>query len=331
MKSETDHPPIRIHPRPAIERDGWLRHSALVEGLPGGDAELWFDCEPRHAGLLTSRADPWPLALLFAAMQHGSALTVDGEVSRELLANLETFQGVWRLWVPGRYRPVKLAATSEVAEPGRPSSEADHALMPFRGGLDDCYTACKHARRLAGRQTLTLRAGLMVLGLPTLGAGGSDSAIEETRALLRDLGLDLWTMRTNAASFAPVWEHASGAVLASCLHWFSGGVGVGALAATVSLTHLSVRSGSHPFTDPWLGSDRMRIVHDGAEHDLVAKAEMVATWPEAVRRLRSDPEPRGILASLALVRGRGEAVRPASGGANRQAVRLLTLDDAELV
>ena len=51
-------------------------------------------------------------------MQHGSALTVDGEVSRELLTNLEAFQEAWRLWVPDRYRPVKLAATSEVAEPG---------------------------------------------------------------------------------------------------------------------------------------------------------------------------------------------------------------------
>jgi hypothetical protein len=292
-KNETDRRPIRIYPRPAIERNGWIRHGACVEGLPDGDAELWFDCEPRHAGLLTSRADPWPLALLFAAMQHGSTLAVDGEVSRDLLTNLEMFQETWRLWVPDRYRPVALQAASEVAGPARPSGDTDLAVMIFGGGIADCITAVRHARRLAGRQTLTLRAGLMVLGRPTSGGEAAALPLDDARALLGDLGLDLWTIRTNAALFAPVWEHASGALLASCLHWFSGGLAAGVLAATGSLTELTARSGSHPLTDPWLGSDRMRIVHDGAEHDLARKAEIVATWPETARRFRrgSGPPP----------------------------------------
>src|SRR5262245_3541129 len=179
--------PIRVSPQPAIERDGWLRQSALVEGLPGGGAELWFDGEPRHAGLLTSRADPWPLALLFAAMQHGSSLTVHGEVSRELLANLEAFQATWCLWVPDRYQRVSLGATREIGGTAPSSSDSGPAVMTFAGGLDGCYTAWKHGRRMAGRQTLNLRAGLMVLGLPSL-AGPSGPAVEDARMLLGDLG-----------------------------------------------------------------------------------------------------------------------------------------------
>src|SRR5262249_54041831 len=153
--------------------------------------------------------------------------------------------------------------------------------------------------RMAGRQTLNLRAGLMVLGLPSL-AGPSGPAVEDARMLLGDLGLEVWTMRTNAGEFIPAWEHGSGAVLAACLRWFSSGIAVGVLPATGTLSDLSVCRGSHPLTDPWLGSDRMRIIHDGAECDLVGKAEVVVTWPEAVRRLRGDSGHRGILTSLAL-------------------------------
>ena len=320
---------VRVHPQPPVEHDGWLRLSALVEGLPGG--QLWFDVEPRHAALLTSRADPWPLALLFAAMQTGAALAVDGEVASELLTNLETVQETWRLWAPDRYRAVEVTATSEVEAPERRFRERDAALMVFGGGLDDCYTAMRHARRLAGRQTLALRAGLIVVGLPIPGAEASDSAIEAARVLLGDLGLDLWTMRTNAASFVPAWEHASGAVRAACLHWFSGGVAAGVLAATGTVTELRARSGSHPLIDPWLGSDRMRIVHDGAEQGFLEKAATVVAWPAAVRRLASDPTARGVLTTLALAASGAPPADRASEERTAAMVGSLTLDDPALV
>jgi hypothetical protein len=322
---------IRVHPAPAVERDGWLRHSALVEGLPGGDTELWFDFEPRHAGLLTSRADPWPLALLFAAMRSGSALTVDGEVSRELLANLEAFQATWGLWVPDRYRPTSLAATAEVSGTARPSGDIGPAVVAFGGGLDGCYTAWRHARRMAGRQTLAIRAGLMVSGLARSATDGWDSAVENARTLLGDLGIDLWTMRTNAPCVVPAWEHAYGTVLASCLHWFSGGMPVGLLAGTGTLAHPNARCGSHPLTDPLLSSDRMRIIHDGAECDLVGKAEALATWPEAARRLQGGPGARRILASLALSAAGGPSADPLPGRPTVEAVRSLALDGDRLV
>ena len=320
---------IRVHPQPPVEHDGWLRLSALVEGLPGG--QLWFDVELRHAALLTSRADPWPLALLFAAMQTGAALAVDGEVSSELLTNLETVQETWRLWAPDRYRAVAVSATSEVDAPEGHFRERDAALMVFGGGLDDCYTAMRHARRLAGRQTLALRAGLMVIGVPIPGAEASDSAIEAARVLLGDLGLDPWTMRTNAASFVPAWEHASGAVRAACLHWFSGGVAAGVLAAAGTVTELGARSGSHPLIDPWLGSDRMRIVHDGAEQGLLEKAATIAAWSAAVRRLGSDSTARGVLSTLALAAAGAPPADQASEERTAAMVGSLTLDDPGLV
>jgi hypothetical protein len=289
-----DRPVIRVRPQPATERDGWLRRSALVEGLAGEDVELWFDFEPQHVPLLTSRADPWPLALLFTAMHAGSALWVDGEVSRDLLTNLEAVQATWQLWVPDRYRPGELRATAEVRDPARSAHGTESALMVCDGGLDSYYTAWRHVRRLAGRLTLAIRAGLVVVGPPPRGARGVDPPVEQARALLGDLGLDLWTLRTNVASVVPVWEHASGTLLASCLHWFSGGVDVGVLPATGTLARLGVPAGSHPLTDPWLGSDRMRVVHDGAEVDYPVKVERLAAWPEATRRLRGPAGPSGL-------------------------------------
>src|SRR5262249_58602260 len=104
--------------------------------------------------------------------------------------------------------------------------------------------------RGAGGWPAAVRAGLFALGLPPLATEPTGPAIEDARLLLGSLGLEVWTMRTNVGEFIPAWEHASGAVLAACLHWFSNGIAVGVLPATGTLSNLSVRRGSHPLTDP---------------------------------------------------------------------------------
>ncbi len=323
-------PLIRIDPHPGVERDGWLRHSALVEGRAGGEAELWFDIEPRCAGFLTRRADPWLLPLLFAGMESGSGLVVNGEVSHELLTNLEAFQEVWRLWAPDRYRPVSLAAVHEAHGRGRSFGEGDTAVMAFSGGLNGCYTAWKHARGMAGRQTLKLVAGLVVLGIEPSNHVDLDEgkAVENLRELLRDLGLDLWTIRTNARVFVPEWGHAFGTVLASCLHWFGGGVPVGMLAGGGTFSSLNIRCGSHCLTDPLLSSDLMRIVHDGAESNLVEKADVVAAWPEAMRRLRPGSGPKRMLTRLAFAVHGGPTPASLIPGPPLEDVQSLTLESA---
>src|SRR5262249_26449907 len=130
----------------------------------------------------------------------------------------------------------------------------------------------------------------------------------------------LWMMRTNARRFTPAWEHGCGAVLASCLHWYSGSVPVAMLAATGRLSQLNIHSGSHPLTDPLLGSDRIRVVHDGAERDFLDKARVVAEWPEAARRLGAGRGPLGTLASLALA-----VAAPPAGSPDAERVRSLSL------
>ncbi len=323
-------PPIRIHPQSCVERDGWLRRSALVEGLAGREAELWFDIEPRHADLLTRRADPWLLALVFGGMETGSGLVVNGEVSHELLTNLERFQEVWRLWAPDRYRPVSLSAVHEVHSRGQSFGQGDMAVMAFSGGLNGCYTAWKHVRGMAGRQTLNLVAGLMVLGIePSIHAGvDQDAMVDNARKLLRDLDVDLWTMRTNARAFVREWAHAYGAVLAACLHWFGGTAPVAMLAGGGTFSNLNVRCGSHCLTDPLLSSDLMRVVHDGAEGNIVDKAEVVAAWAEAIRRLRPGSGPKRTLTSLAFAAHGGQIPAPLLPSPTPEQVQSLSLESA---
>src|SRR5262249_49501989 len=155
---------------------------------------------------------------------------------------------------------------------------------------DGVYTVWEKVRREAGRRALILKAGLTFFGVPHVGIESRGWRVERACTRLLRVDIVIWMMWTDVTEIVSDWERSSGAMLDACLHWFSNSMADGVLPATGTFSELTVRQGSNPLTDPWLSSDQMRIIHDGAEHDLVGKARAVATWPEAVQGLQGYPE-----------------------------------------
>lgn len=275
---------LRIKPLSPEERGEFLRMSATIEGLLRGPDTLWYEIRREHATGVSELADSFVLSLLFPAMRAGASVYVDGMVSVSLLANLERFMDIWALWRPDLYRPIVVRAAQEV-EPAPSGSDGAAAL--FSGGLDSSYMLLRHHRRLVGRRNRRIELGVFVHGADF----EPDSLLADwytppARRMLDSLGIEMCVVRTNFRQCPAIWEHCHGALLASCLHWFSGRSRYGMIAATVTADFLSHQWGSHPLTDPLLSSARFTIQDDGILVSRVEKADLVRTWPQAMEDLR---------------------------------------------
>lgn len=125
--------------RPSIEsKDGWSRlvHRLSGVGLRGGD-RLEFAVRDADAAMLSPLSDAAMLGLLVPAMQVGADLALEGEVSADLLGNLNgPVQEILRLVLPD-LRPIRIHA--HAAQPTAGSTGA-RRLMGFSAGGDSLYS-----------------------------------------------------------------------------------------------------------------------------------------------------------------------------------------------
>ena len=283
MRSRTVH----LWRENSVTKDDMTRYRATIEAA-GKKHDLWYGCASEYAPYITSNMDPYLIASIFPAMQHGDQLVVHGPVSSRLLKNLERFQEIWAYWESDRYQKVEMWAEEEL-EPAPPVN--DRALVSFSGGVDSCFTVHRHLEGLCGRQTEEIGAALMIHGfdIPLEMDDASSAAAESAKNLLAARGVPLLRLSFNWRQIMDglqiCWEDSHGTALIACLSLFQNGFGVGVLASSLEYDPL-IPYGSSPLTDPLLSSDRFRIVHDGAHFPRLKKLPALATWPKALDHLR---------------------------------------------
>jgi hypothetical protein len=277
---------IRLWREEVTEEEGWTRTGVVIESPwePEPLQTLWYRVQLPEGWKLSPSSDPFVLVPLYKAMRARAPLQVEGEVSPSLLANLEEFQAVMACWHRGRFHRVEVVPEREVEQP--PGEEG--ALVAFSGGVDACFSAYRHATGSAGRQTETLRAGVMMHGfdVPIEEDGGFRAAADTAEAMLTTLGLPLIRMATNVQRVEHAWDDVVGAVLASLFHLLQPNARV-ALIGSEFPYHLLVGPGwsSHPVTDPLLSSASFRIVHDGAGFTRPEKIQAIAEWQAVMENL----------------------------------------------
>jgi hypothetical protein len=276
-------PAVRLRRLEPVQEDGWATASAVIESPDRPRRRLWFSARLPEGWSMSQASDAFVPVPLHQAMRLGVPLDVEGQVSPSLLANLEEYQAVQSRWHPRRFKRVQVVAEHERERtPG-----ADGALLAFSGGVDSCFTALRHARGEAGRQTTALRAGVMVRGfdIPLEDPETFDAAFAKAEAILGSLGVPLVRMATNARQVEHAWNDMMAAAIASCLAAVEAPARTGLIPGEFAY-HLVPAWGVHPLTDPLLSSAAFRIVHDGAGFTRMQKVAALAGWPEALRLLR---------------------------------------------
>lgn len=247
---------------------------------------LWYQVEVEREDELTTLADPFVLGILQIAMHDGEDLQVHGTVSPSLLRHLEDFQRAWAVWKPDYYRLITIKADEEkeIFEPGRYES-----ICCFSGGVDSCFTAYRHSRRVTTRFPHSLRSAVFVHGfdIPFKDDEYYRSACNKVSKQLRSLDIGLYRVATNFKEISVFWPHAFGTGVASVLSLFQRRYATGLIAQGVPYnSYKNLVEGSNPMTDPLLSSDAFPIVPDGGGFQRWEKIQVISEWPEGMEHLR---------------------------------------------
>lgn len=283
----------RITPEPWTEVDGDRVELAATLSIAGQSHRLWWRAPLAWRDAITPWADPFVLAFVFPMMGVGGDVVIEGRCSPSLLANLETFNQVWMMWAPSHYtRPLRIRATEEAELP--PADEPDARICSFSCGVDSCFTAYRHARGLAGRNSRRIGAGVTMFGFDVV-AGEQNVAAryaqlrESAASMLASLGIPMIELDTNFRTLPQLWRHSHGTQVGAALSLFSRRFGGALLPNTTPYTQLDYgesRLGSHPVSDPLMSSRGFPIADDGATHRRWQKIEAILAWPEAMAGLR---------------------------------------------
>jgi hypothetical protein len=215
-----------------------------------------------------------PSALL-VAMRERLPLVVEATVSAQLAANLTRAQAILHSWDPTfSVVPVELAGTTDEG----PRGEATASF--FTAGVDSFFSAITHGQ--------TLDRLVYVRGLEEFPDQEAEArALDDIERSAAALGIPLAVLDTDLRrltdpSLAWFWAHgASLACVAIAL-----GHGRVLVPSTTSYANLRP-NGSHPLLDPLWSTERVSVVHDGAELTRGEKVQRIGAHPAVLDGLRT--------------------------------------------
>jgi hypothetical protein len=255
----------------------------------GKKQRLWWRLPMQWRDAVTPWADPFVVGFIFPMMQSGGELLVEGVVSPSLLKNLDLYAAIWRAWCPGKYQPVQIRARKEVEMP--PASEPAMVIVPFSCGVDSSFTILRHHRGLMGRRNRKIGAAVLMHGFDIWldeknAAAMYAGLLEGANAMLESINVPCIAVSSNFHELPTIWADSHDTHLVSGLMLFAKQFGEALIANNNPYAAMEWPWGHHPVCDPYLGSDRFGIMHDGGEIARFEKIELISLWPQAMRHLR---------------------------------------------
>ena len=248
--------------------DGW-RLSAVVRSQSGLCPQRpYIAVRGGTAGWLPEYGDAFVAALLMPAMRLGEELEVDAPVSARLLRSVRTVMEVYQAW--WALGPVRVAAG-----PGPERGRGGPAVgLFFTTGVDCFYSLLKDVGRRPepDHQPVT---DLLYVNFEQRAGPDYDRLLDRVRHVADQTGTRMVVVDTNIRALSDAlvgWESYHGAALAAVALALQGRLGRCLIAASDQYGHLPPL-GSHPVLDHLWSTERLEIVHDGAEATRTDKVE----------------------------------------------------------
>ncbi len=266
---------------PVIRAEG--DHCVVEAGVSvaGSTHTLWYRLPREHRPAEDTLGDALFAATLILAMATDRHLRIDAPVSHLLAAQAETIQDIFTLWFPQRLERTRI----ETQLPAEPSKTAGGggSLSCFTGGVDSFYSLEKN------RESITSLLFVHGFDIPLSEEAFRRETSERLRRAARAAGLELIEVETNLRELldpALSWGGMSqGAALASVALLLTGNHSTLIVPASHSYADLLPR-GSHVVLDHLWSTERLRIVHDGAEASRTAKTRSLLSNESAQQHLR---------------------------------------------
>ena len=273
------------------EGDNVLLTSEITVQGAGEDLpqRLWFSFPRHYEQYLTSRSDPFVVALLPLAMAAGQNLEVQGEVSSRLAHGMREYRGAYNSYRPDLFQVVDV----EIKNAADRSEKASNGAVgcAFSGGVDSFYTLWSHSGANEPQPEYRITHGLFVHGFDIRLEDNEnfETTYGAYQQMFAEMGIDLIRSGTNVRQFCDkylMWAFAFNAPLVAvglCLQ--------GLLAkyyVSSSLTYRQMRlEGSTPlFLDSLLSRDGTEVLHYGAATSRSQKIAVLSGWPVTYTKLR---------------------------------------------
>jgi hypothetical protein len=272
-------------------KDGQASLSARVEmarSAPGLPERLWFTFPEKYGAYLYESSNPFAASLLMTAMYFGEDLELRAPISPRLLYGLNEYQQVVHAWFPKTFKLIDILPTAFEAE--RPQPSTGKVGTAFSGGVDSLYNLWANRPGNQTIQSVKLTHGLFIHGFDIRLYERQDYAeiSQKYAALFERQGLELITARSNGFMFWEFrvdWNYVHGGLLLGtglCLEkLFS----IFYVPSTHVYTDLKPLSTS-PYLDHLLSTERMSVIHFGAQTNRLGKLRILSDWPEAYDNLR---------------------------------------------
>lgn len=268
---------IQIHP-PEIR--GITEGKEVSARIQIGETtqRLWFRL-PEDIPCDT-RLDAFVICLLPTAMNLNADLIAEGDLSAGLEQGIERFQRIFKRWYPS-FHQITLRGYSSLRDQNALDGRRTGSF--FSGGLDSFHTILRNAHRVD--DVILIRGFDISLDNPFLW--------ERVRSRLREAAEDirkpLIEVSTNSRNITEPYvswpRHQYGCALASIGHLLARHQQRVLIPAS-DMYETLIPWGSHPLTDPLLGSERFAIEHEGADCSRYEKVLFVSGYPTAMKHLR---------------------------------------------
>ncbi len=241
--------------------------------------ELYFEFPIGYESFVAPSADAFAVAMLIPAMQRGESLTIVPPVSPRLLFNLGRVRDILHSWHP-ELRRVEIDATPRSFDP---APLAMRAATFFSGGVDSFYTLLKRRGREALPAPLTHVIFMRGLEKPLDFLRGVEASEQLVQSIAAEAGVECILGESNLRThFDADW-----------LYLYCGsGLAATALSLGHGFSHVCIPSthsyrnpipiGTTPIVDERFSSDRVQVVHDGAELARPDKLARILEWDRSL-------------------------------------------------
>ncbi len=259
----------------------------IVKYASFNDREYWVRFPRECAPLLTNRADPFVIMLIFHLMMMGGDFVFDGDVSRSVLDNMRWFARIWNMWVPNVYKLITINATNVVPDDYRPNNRK--LISAFSGGLDAAYTLYKHKKKLDTENQYDLNRAVMIFGMdiPLSAPEQFDVAFANAKKMTDDLGVELIPVSTNFRIYPEhTWDFEFEPVMVGVLNFFAREYFYCAVATGLPAKCTDVLNGDSPIVTQFLSNDTCRFISDGMLDCRTQRAAIIKDWQAGIENLR---------------------------------------------
>jgi predicted PP-loop superfamily ATPase len=248
---------------------------------------LWFAFPFQYEPLLTTRSDPFAVALLQTSQFLGEKLEVRGALSEVLAYGLDQYGRIFHTWFPKWFSLPDLSI-NKFSSPNPP--DEPKVGMAFSGGVDSFYTLFCHLKQNQPIPSAQVNTALFIHGMDIrfYQAQAYRQRALSYQRMFDQLEIQLITARMNCYLFWEHrlrWEYVHGAPLIATALCLSNLFSRFYIPSTHRYDHL-LPNATSPLTDHWLSTETLRIIHHGADQSRLDKLNALANWQECRNNLR---------------------------------------------